>query len=124
MIRLIQFFILAVACAQAHPVSALGERTIELHTSSEIADIELLDQQVEQLVAKVRQCAAVGLAPASDCYCYYPGKLESTRQAYEDVVSKHPSWADGSVRWWTDDGSFSSSLYLRGIRQQIEQPCT
>ena len=105
-------------------VSAAGNETIELRTSSEIADIQLLDRQVEQLVAKVRQCAAAGLAPASDCYCYYPEKLASTRQVFRAVVSKHPDWADGSVLWRTDERSLSSSLYMRGIRQQIEQPCS
>ena len=116
--QLILLFSLVVACAEART-----DRTIELHKVSEIADIEVLDQEVEQLVAKVRQCAAAGLAPASDCYCQYPGKLAATKHAYDRVANKYPNWTDGSVRWWGEGKAFSSNLYLRGIRQQLEQPC-
>ena len=117
--QLILFSFLVVSSGEA-----LSDRTVELHKVSEITDIEVLDQEVEQLVAKVRQCVAAGLAPASDCYCQYPSRLAATREAYHRVADKYPNWTDGSVRWWNEDRAFSSNLYLRWIRQQLEQPCS
>ena len=104
--------------------AARTDRTIEIHEVSEISDIAFLDKELEQMVAKVRQCAAAGLASASDCYCQYPGKLAAIRKAYDRVAKKYPDWTDGSIRWWDKGSSFSSNLYLRGVRQQLEQPCS
>jgi len=117
--QIILFFVLAVASAEV-----LSGRTIDIHKLSEIKDIAVLYQKVNQLVSKVRQCAAAGMAPASDCYCQYPSKLAATRTAYERVEKKYPSWMDNSVRWRGEEEIFSSNLYLRGIRQQLNQPCS
>ena len=104
--------------------AAQADRTIDIDEDTEIADIMLLDQEVERLVTKVRQCSAVGLAPASDCYCHYPRKLAATRAAYDRVARKYPGWTDNSVRWRNEADMFSSNLYLPGIRQRLEQPCS
>ncbi|MBT4162054.1 MAG: hypothetical protein HOC70_13230 [Gammaproteobacteria bacterium] len=119
MIKTILFFILVVVSTEAR-----SDQTIELHRTNDIADIELLDRELTQLVAKVRQCAAAGLAPASDCYCYYPTKLESTRVVYHQVLERHPEWLDRSVLWWDQSRSFTSNLRLRGLKQHIEEPCS
>ena len=119
MTKTILFLFLLVVSAEAR-----SDQIIELHRSDDIADIELLDRELTQLVAKVRQCAAAGLAPASDCYCYYPSKLESTRAVYRHVLDRHPEWMDQSVIWWDESRSYSSNLHLRGLKQHIEQPCS
>ena len=119
MIRLVLLSLLLVASSGAQT-----ESTIEIYKVSEISDIAVLDKELEQMVAKVRQCAAAGLASASDCYCEYPGKLAAIRKAYDRVVEKYPSWTEGSIRWWDKGSGFSSNLYLRGVRQQLEQPCS
>ena len=108
----------------AVPVEVCSDQTVELHRSSDIADIELLDRELTRLVAKVRQCAAAGLAPASECYCYYPSKLESTREVYREVIDRHPDWVDRSLLWWDESRSFMSSLHLRGLKTHMEQPCS
>lgn len=115
----IPFFLLLLV-----PAQALSESTIELHRSADIADIERLDEELTRLVAKVRQCAAAGLAPVSDCYCVYPSKLEATRRVYSHLLDKHPEWEDRSVLWWNEDRSYTSNLHLRGLRDKIEQPCS
>jgi len=106
------------------PQALTEEPLLELHASSDIADIERLDQEVSRLIAKVRQCAAAGLAPASECYCLYPAKLESTREVYSSLLDKHPHWEDHSLRWRNEDRALTSNLHLRGLRSRIEQPCT
>ena len=117
-------FLLLIFLLFVPPQALTGQQSLELHVSSDIADIERLDQEVSQLIAKVRQCAAAGLAPASECYCMYPSKLESTRKVYSNLLDKHPDWEGQSLLWWSEDRSFSSNLHLRGLRDRIEQPCT
>ncbi len=115
----VPFFILAIATAEV-----LSGQTIDIHKVSEIKDIEVLDQELDQLVSKVRQCAAAGMAPASDCYCQYPTKLAAARATYKRLENKYPRWMGNSVRWRNDMEALSSNLYLRGIRQQLNQPCS
>ena len=103
---------------------SLSDGTIEISEVSEISDIVVLDQELEQMVVKVRQCAEAGLASASDCYCQYPAKLAAIRKAYNRVARKYPSWTEGSIRWWDEGRSFSSNLYLRGVGQQLARPCS
>ena len=107
-----------------HSSGSLSDRTIEISDISEISDIARLDFELEQMVSKVRQCAEVGLASASNCYCKYPVKLDAVRKAYETLAQKYPNWRDHSIRWWDEGSTFSSNLYLRGVRQQLSQPCS
>ena len=115
----VPFLILVVATAEV-----LSGQTIDIHKVSEIKDIEVLDQELDQLVSKVRQCAAAGMSPASDCYCQYPAKLAAARATYKRLENKYPRWMGNSVRWRNDMEALSSNLYLRGIRQQLNQPCS
>ena len=93
-----------------------------LSSEGDIRDIEMLDSEVDRLVAKVRQCAAAGLAPVSDCFCYYPAKLASARSAFNRVLVKHPDWEDRSIRW--RDNRQPDQLHLGGLKKRIQQPCT
>ena len=107
-----------------HSSTSFSDRTIDVHEVSEILDVTRLDMELEQMVSKVRQCAAVGLASASDCYCHYPARLDAVRQAYDRLAEKYPNWMDRSIRWWNEGSDFSSNLYLRGIRQRLSRPCS
>lgn len=117
-------FLLLIFLLFVPPQALTGQQSLELHVSNDIADIERLDQEVSQLIAKVRQCAAAGLAPASECFCMYPAKLEATREVYSSLLDKHPHWIDLSLHWRSEDRSLTSNLHLRGLRDRIEQPCT
>lgn len=99
----------------------LAASTIQLDSAGDIRDIEQLDYEVDRLVAKVRQCAAAGLAPVNECFCYYPEKLASARSAFQKLLIKHPDWEDQAIRW-PDDRS-ASQLHLRGLKQRIQRPC-
>ena len=103
---------------------SLSDRTIEISDISEISDVARLDMELEQMVSKVRQCAAVGLASASNCYCKYPAKLDAVREAYDTLAKKYPNWRDRTIRWWDEGSAFSSNLYLRGVRQRLSEPCS
>lgn len=106
------------------PIGASASPPIALNSDDEIQVIEQLDGRVEQLVAKIRQCAAAGLAPASECHCYYPEKLESARQAYQQVVNRHPEWEGRAVLWWEDSAPRPSNLHMGGLKNRISRPCT
>ena len=100
---------------------SVAASTIHLESAGDIRDIEQLDYEVDRLVAKVRQCAAAGLASVNECFCHYPRKLASARSAFQKLLVKHPDWEDRSIRW--PDNRAASQLHLRGLREKIEQPC-
>lgn len=108
----------------ALPVLTRAAPPVALNDDEEIRMIEQLDGQVDQLIAKVRQCAAAGLAPASECHCYYPGKLKSARRAYRQVLSRHPEWEDRAILWWYSGDQGPSNLHMGGLKNQIGRPCT
>ena len=105
-------------------LDASSARPIELMKANDIADVKQLDVEVERLAAKVRQCAAAGLAPATECHCQYPSKLASAKNAYQSVIQKHPEWEDQTVLWWDQARSYPSNLHFRGLRAQFESPCS
>ena len=72
----------------------------ELMEAADIRDIERLDYEVVRLSAKIKQCAAAGLAPAIECHCFYPDKLTSALNLYRAVLEKHPDWENRAVLWW------------------------
>jgi hypothetical protein len=99
-------------------VPGAAASTLVLEKAGDIRDIEQLDTEVDRLVSKVRQCAAAGLAPVSQCFCYYPAKLASTRVAYYKVLIKHPHWEDRAIRWQYNTSS--AELHLGGLKKRIQ----
>jgi hypothetical protein len=104
--------------------AASPKTPIELMNPADIADIEKLDRKVDRLIAKVRQCEAAGLAPSSQCICYYPGKFASAKSLYHSVLEKHPEWEGRAVLWWDNTRSYPSNIHLGGLRNQFEQSCS
>lgn len=107
------------------PLQSAGQATfpVQLKENSDIQDIESLEQEVDNLTSKIRQCAAAGLAPAIECHCLYPNKLASTINAYYEVLEKHPEWENRAVLWWDNQRVTPSNLHMGGIRTTIEKPC-
>ena len=98
--------------------------TLELRDQDEIAAARALDQSMDGLVAKVRQCAAAGLAPAAECHCYYPAKLDSARSLYREVIDRHPEWEDRTLLWWEDGRASPSNVQMRGAKIRFATPCS
>jgi hypothetical protein len=96
---------------------------LELMEPTDIRDIERLDYEVVRLNAKIRQCAAAGLAPAIECHCFYPNKLASAINVYQTVLEKHPDWENRAVLWWDSARTMPSNLHLGGLKLTIEKPC-
>ena len=96
---------------------------LELMEPIDIRDIERLDYEVERLNAKIKQCVAAGLAPAIECHCFYPKKLESAISVYQTVLKKHPDWENRAVLWWDSTRTTPSKLHLGGLKLTIEKPC-
>jgi hypothetical protein len=96
---------------------------IEIMRTSDIQDIERLDYEVDRLNAKIKQCAAAGLAPAIECHCHYPDKLASAIDAYQSVLEKHPGWENRAVLWWDSARTTPSNLHMGGLKLTIETPC-
>ncbi|MBT6892952.1 MAG: hypothetical protein HOA25_15745 [Gammaproteobacteria bacterium] len=96
---------------------------LELMEATDIRDIERLDYEVVRLNAKIKQCAAAGLAPAIECHCFYPNKLESAINVYQTVLKKHPEWENRAVLWWDSTRTRPSNLHLGGLKLTIEKPC-
>jgi len=96
---------------------------LQLMEPTDIRDIERLDYEVVRLNAKIRQCAAAGLAPAMECHCFYPSKLASAINVYQTVLEKHPDWENRAVLWWDSAGAMPSNLHLGGLKLTIEKPC-
>lgn len=115
------FFILLCFAGMLLTPAQSSAKPIELMHPADIADIEKLDREVSQLFAKVKQCAAAGLAPVTECFCYYPGKLASARDTYESVLAKHPDWEDRSVRW--RDEPYIANFHMAGLRPHMEHSC-
>jgi hypothetical protein len=105
-------------------VDASSSRPLELMAAGDIEDIQTLGVEVDRLVAKIKQCAAAGLAPATQCHCYYPGKLGRAKSTFQSILAKHPEWEDRAVLWWDDTRTNPSNLHMGGVRAQFEQPCT
>lgn len=103
---------------------ASAQPPIALNDDEAIRIIENLDGRVDQLIAKVRQCAAAGLAPMSECHCRYPVKLESAREAYEEVLMRHPEWENRAVLWWDAGEPRPSNLHMGGLKNRFDQPCS
>ncbi|MFP6805151.1 MAG: hypothetical protein VCA12_18710 [Pseudomonadales bacterium] len=96
---------------------------LELMEPTDIRDIERLDYEVVRLNAKIKQCAAAGLAPATECHCFYPNKLASAINVYQTVLEKHPGWENRAVLWWDSARTMPSNLHLGGLKLTIEKPC-
>ena len=96
---------------------------LELMEATDIQDIERLDYEVVRLNAKIKQCAAAGLAPAIECHCFYPNKLASAINVYQTVLEKHPDWENRAVLWWDSARTMPSNLHLGGLKLTIEKPC-
>ena len=96
---------------------------LELMEPTDIQDIERLDYEVVRLNAKIKQCAAAGLAPAIECHCFYPNKLASAINVYQTVLEKHPDWENRAVLWWDSARTMPSNLHLGGLKLTIEKPC-
>lgn len=106
-------------------LSAIGQSglPLQLVEPTDIKDIERLDYEVVRLNAKVRQCVAAGLAPVTECHCFYPGKLAAAINLYRTVVEKHPEWENRAVLWWDSARSIPSNLHMGGLRRTIERSC-
>jgi hypothetical protein len=96
---------------------------IEIIGTSDIQDIERLDYEVDRLNAKIKQCAAAGLAPAVECHCRYPNKLASAIDVYQSVLEKHPDWENRAVLWWDSARTIPSNLHMGGLKLTIEKSC-
>ena len=96
---------------------------IEIMETSDIQDIERLDHEVDRLNAKIKQCAAAGLAPAVECHCRYPVKLASAIYVYQSVLEKHPDWENRAVLWWDSERTIASNLHMGGLKLTIDKPC-
>ncbi|MEO2183007.1 MAG: hypothetical protein ABGY43_11965 [bacterium] len=96
---------------------------LELMEPTDIRDIERLDYEVVRLNAKIKQCAAAGLAPAIECHCFYPNKLASAINVYQTVLEKHPDWENRAVLWWDSARTMPSNLHLGGLKLTIEKSC-
>jgi hypothetical protein len=96
---------------------------LELMELNDIRDIERLDYEVVRLNAKIKQCAAAGLAPAIDCHCFYPNKLASAIYVYQTVLEKHPDWENRAVLWWDSARTIPSNLHMGGLKLTIEKSC-
>jgi hypothetical protein len=105
---------------------AFGETSeipLELMEAADIRDIERLDYEVVRLSAKIKQCAAAGLAPATECHCFYPGKLTSAINVYHTVIEKHPDWENRALFWWNSAKTIPSNLDMGGLKLTIEESC-
>ena len=96
---------------------------LELMEPTDIVDIERLDYEVVRLNAKIRQCAAAGLAPEIECQCFYPDKLASVIDVYQTVVEKHPDWENRVVLWWDSARTIPSNLHMGGLKLKIKKSC-
>ena len=96
---------------------------LELMEPTDIVDIERLDYEVVRLSAKIKQCAAAGLAPAIECHCFYPGKLTSAINIYHTVIEKHPDWENRALLWWNSSRTIPSNLDMGGLKLTIEESC-
>ena len=96
---------------------------LELMEAADIRDIERLDYEVVRLSAKIKQCAAAGLAPAIECHCFYPGKLTSAINTYHTVIEKHPDWENRTLLWWNSSRTIPSNLDMGGLKLTIEESC-
>ncbi len=96
---------------------------LELMEAADIRDIERLDYEVVRLSAKIKQCAAAGLAPAIECHCFYPGKLTSAINIYHTVIEKHPDWENRALLWWNSARTIPSNLDMGGLKLTIEESC-
>ena len=96
---------------------------LELMEAADIRDIERLDYEVVRLSAKIKQCAAAGLAPAIECHCFYPGKLTSAINFYNTVIEKHPDWENRALLWWNSSRTIPSNLDMGGLKLTIEESC-
>lgn len=107
------------------PLVSSGEPAfpLELMERNDIQDIERLDVEVDRLNAKIKQCAAAGLAPALECHCFYPDKLASAIVVYQSVLEKHPDWENRAVLWWDSERTVPSNLHMGGLKLTIEKSC-
>ena len=107
------------------PLVSSGEPAfpLELMERNDIQDIERLDVEVDRLNAKIKQCAAAGLAPALECHCFYPDKLASAIVVYQSVLEKHPDWENRAVLWWDSERTVPSNLHMGGLKLTIEKTC-
>ncbi len=105
-------------------VAKSSVRPVELVRDSDIEDARKLGVEVDRLTAKVRQCAAAGLALPSKCYCYYPNRLASAKGLYQRVLAKHPDWENRAVLWWNRDRTYPSNLHFGGLKVQFSQNCS
>lgn len=121
--KILGLFLLCHLLMTALLAQGAPHHPIELLDENEIHDIEALDTAVNQLSAKMRQCVAAGLAPATQCHCLYPRKLASAKAAYFDLLAKYPNWAGRAVLWWDLSGAYSSNLHMGGLKHTIGQPC-
>ena len=103
--------------------SGQSEFPLQLMEPTDIKDIERLDYEVVRLSAKIKQCAAAGLAPAIECHCFYPGKLTSAINTYHTVIAKHPDWENRTLLWWNSSRTIPSNLDMRGLKLTIEESC-
>ena len=103
--------------------SGQSEFPLQLMEPTDIKDIERLDYEVVRLSAKIKQCAAAGLAPAIECHCFYPGKLTSAINIYHTVIEKHPDWENRALLWWNSSRTIPSNLDMGGLKLTIEESC-
>ena len=118
------FLALTVMAGIGESALAASEEAITLERTEEIRVAKELDRRVDGLIAKVRQCAAAGLAPAAECHCYYPSKLDATLNSYEAMLARHPDWEDRTLLWWEDNRAYPSNLQLRGLKVRLSRPCS
>lgn len=123
--KIVVFSLLMSMSLMSMPLMSTGVPALplELMKPSDIRDIERLDYEVVRLTAKIKQCAAVGLAPATECHCFYPKKLASAINVYQTVLEKHPDWENRAVLWWDNDRTIPSNLHMGGLRLTIEKSC-
>ncbi len=122
--RFLILLVISVFAISVFTMNAQASPPIALNDEHQIEIIEQLDGRVEQLVAKIRQCAAAGLAPVSECHCRYPRKLESAKRAYQRVINEHPEWEGRAVLWWDDSAPRPSNLHMGGLEHRFAQSCT
>lgn len=118
-----RWFLLIVALMVVTPAMA-SSPTVELEDAGDIEAARELDDKLDQLIAKVRQCAAAGLAPADQCYCQYPSKLNAARSTYEEMLDRNPNWEDSTLLWWEGNRPYPSNLQMRGLKVRFAQPCS
>ena len=118
------FLCLILPLAVNASADELSVKPVELIRHSDIEDVRKLGVEVDRLTAKVRQCAAAGLASPSKCHCYYPARLASAKGLYQRVLAKHPDWENRAVLWWNRERTYPSNLHFGGLKVQFSQSCS